>query len=244
MFKRDLVFGSTELENRLRPACEEVLKHFQLHDTRLVCFLDDADTPEMTQDIGPLYCGVYSTIKGNSLHFPEYLLNIFMDYSIVPTGFNYDQFVYVRNTTCQTVPGAVITLAHELTHCCQRNMAKKVWWANSLLYWNLYKLDPATFQTAKAWDIPIEHEAQLNSQRVAIDVLGEAVVDAHAATKIQDNHDPDKWRFFQSLAGSSTYDLLAATKPWVDRCRLGLQMLDQDIDLEYQIDFTKPDWWI
>jgi hypothetical protein len=242
--KRNLLFRSPELKERLRPACEEVLKHFQVHDTRLVCFLDDEDAPAMTQAIGPLYCGVFSTIKGNPLPFPEYLLNIFMNYDVMPSEFRYDQFIYVRNTTCQTVPGAVITFAHELTHCRQRNTATKVWWANSLLYWKLYKLDPATFQTAKAWDIPIEHEAQLNSRRIAVEVLGEDLVTAHAASRIQQNHDADKWRFFQSLASSSTYDLLAETRLWVDRYRLGMQMLDQDIDPEHQIDFMKTEWWL
>jgi hypothetical protein len=87
----------------------------------------------------------------------------------------------------------------------------------------------------------------LNSKRVAIELLGEAVVDAHAASRIQDNYDPDKWRFFQSLSTSSTYDLLEATKPWVDRYRAKMQDLDQDIDQdikpEHHIDFTEPEWW-
>jgi hypothetical protein len=102
--------------------------------------------------------------------------------------------------------------------------------------------------TAKPWDIPIEHEAQLNSRRIAIELLGEDVVNAHATSKIQDNYDPDKWRFFQGLAGASTYDLLAATKPWVDRYRTGMQDLNQNIDRdikpEQHIDFLKPDWWV
>jgi hypothetical protein len=248
MLRRDLVFKTPEFEERLRPVCEEVFKHFHLPKTRLLCFLDDQDQPAMTEKIGQFYCGVFSTIRGNALPFPQYLINHFIDYDLVPSKFRYDQFIYVRSTTCQTVPGAVITLAHELTHCRQRDAAFKVWLANSLLYWELYKLDPVAIVTAKPWDIPIEHEAQLNSRRIAIELLGEDVVNAHATSKIQDNYDPDKWRFFQGLAGASTYDLLAATKPWVDRYRTGMQDLNQNIDRdikpEQHIDFLKPDWWV
>lgn len=247
MSKRDLVFRSTELESRLRPVCEEVLERFEPPDTRLLCFLDDEDTPELTEAVGPLYCGMFGPVMGNSLRFPPYLLELFMDYDVIPSEFRYDHFVYVRDTTCRTVTGAVITLAHELTHCRQRHTATKVWLANSLLYWHLENLDALAHRTAKAWDIPIEHEAQLNSRRVAIELLGKRVVDAHAGSRIQGNHDPDKWRFFQSLSTSSTYDLLEATKPWVDRYRIRMQDLDQDIDLyvrpEHHIDFTQPEWW-
>jgi hypothetical protein len=247
MSKRNLVFRSTKLEARLRPVCEEVLKRFQPPDTRLLCFLDDENQPAMTEKMGKFYCGVFSTIRGNCLPFPQYLLDLFMDYDVMPSEFRYDQFIYVRNTTCQTVPGAIITLAHELTHCRQRDTAVKVWLANTLLYWELHKLDPVAILTAKPWDIPIEHEAQLNSRRIAIELLGETVVDAHVASRIQDNHDPDKWRFFQNLSMSSTYDLLEATKPWVDRYRAGMQFLDQNIDQnvkpEHHIDFRKPEWW-
>jgi hypothetical protein len=241
--RRDLVFRSPELESRLRPVCEQVLERFQPPNARLLCFLDDEDQPEMTQQIGPLYCGVFSIVKGNPLRFPSYLTDLLVDFSTLPAQHRYDQLVYLRDTTCQTVPATVITLSHELTHCRQRNAATKVWWANSLLYWKLYELDPVVHSTAKPWDIPIEHEAQLNSRRIAVDLLGEDVTNAHAAGRIQDNHDPDKWRFFQSLSTSSTYNLLEATKPWVDRYRVGLQSLHQDIEPEHRIDFTQPEWW-
>jgi hypothetical protein len=138
MLRRDLVFKTPEFEERLRPVCEEVFKHFHLPKTRLLCFLDDQDQPAMTEKIGQFYCGVFPTIRGNALPFPQYLINHFIDYDLVPSKFRYDQFIYVRSTTCQTVPGAVITLAHELTHCRQRDAAFKVWLANSLLYWELY----------------------------------------------------------------------------------------------------------
>jgi hypothetical protein len=243
MSTRDLVFGSPELEVRLRPACEEVLKHFDVHDTRLVCFFDDRDTPAMTEQIGPLYCGLFSNIKGNTLPFPDYLLPVFIDYEIVPSRRRYDEFIYVRNTTCETVPGTVITLAHELTHYRQRHTAAKVWWANTILYNSLWRLDRERHSRSNAWDIPIEHEAQLNSRRVAFEVLGEAMTDAHAAGRIEAEHDPKKWQFFQSLSTSATYDLLEATKPWVEQYRTGLQRIPQDIEPEIKIDFTQPEWW-
>jgi len=244
MKKRDLVFKSTQLESRLRPRCEEVLERFQPPDARLLCFFDDEDQPKLTEVLGTLYCGLFSIVKGSTLRLPPYLVNLLVDHiDTVPSQYRYDQFIYVRDTTCQTVPGTVITLAHELTHCRQRNSVAKVWWANTLLFWNLYKLDPVAHRAAKSWDIPHEYEAQLNSRCISIELLGEIAVDAHAAGRIHDNHDPDKWRFFQSLSTSSTYDLLDATKPWVERYRVGLQNLHQDIEPQYRIDFTQPEWW-
>jgi hypothetical protein len=245
--RRDLVFRSPELESRLRPVCEEVLKRFDEHDKRVLCFFDDEDCPEMALQLGSTFCGVFGTVRGTQLDFPQYVVDLLMDYDSIPVQRRYDQCVYVRSTTCQTVPGTVITFAHELTHCRQRNTATKVWLANTLLFWNLYKLDIRTCNTAKPWDLPHEHEAQLNSRRIAIELLGEAVVDAHAASRIQDNHDPDKWQFFRSLSVSSTFDLLEATKPWVDRYRTRMQELEQDIDKDLKpedwIDFTQPEWW-
>lgn len=241
MPKRHLVFKNPELDIRLRPACEEVLESFRAPEARLLCFLDDEDCPEMTQQIGNFYCGVFAPVKDNPLQFPSYVVNLLIDFST--RKLNYDQLIYLRNTTCQTVPGTVITLSHELTHCRQMNSAIKVWWANSLLYWHLADLDPVAYKVTKAWHIPIEHEAQLNSRCISIDLLGKAVVDAHAAAKIRDNHDADKWRFFLNLSTSATFDLLQETKPWVERYRGGLQGLDQNIEPEYQIDFTQPEWW-
>lgn len=43
MPKRDLIFKNAELDRCLRPACEKVLEHFQVPDTRLLCFLDAED---------------------------------------------------------------------------------------------------------------------------------------------------------------------------------------------------------
>jgi hypothetical protein len=244
MKRRDLVFGSPGLEARLRPACKEVLNHFDVYDTRLVCFFDDRDAPYMTEKIGSLYCGLFTAIKGNTLPFPDYLIRVLIDYEVIRSRRRYDHLIYVRNTTCETVAGTVITLAHELTHCRQRHTASKVWWANSLLYDELWQLDRERHARSKPWDIPIEHEAQFNSRRVAFDILGEAATDAHATGKIEAGHDPDKWRFFQSLSTSSPYDLLEATKPWVEQYRVGMQSLPQHIEPEIKIDFTKPEWWL
>jgi hypothetical protein len=243
MKRRDLVFGSPALEARLRPACEEVLKHFDEQDTRLVCFFDDRAVPALAEKIGELYCGIFSSVKGNPLPFPDYLLPVLIDYEVIPSRRRYDQLIYVRNTTCETVAGTIITLAHELTHCRQRNAAPKVWWANTLLYWNLDELDRDRCDRSKAWDIPIEHEAQLNSRRVAFDILGEAATNAHATGRIDAVHDPDKWRFFQSLSTSSSFNLLEATKPWVEQYRVGMQRLPQNIEPEIKIDFTQAEWW-
>jgi hypothetical protein len=244
MSKRDLVFGSPELEARLRPTCEEVVKQFEAPDTRLVCYFDDQDTPDLTSQIGPFYCGLFCTVKDCDLILPDHLLDVLMDYEVMPRRQRYDQFIYVRNTTCETVAGAVITLAHELTHCRQRNKAAKVWLANTILYDKLWHLDRDRRARSNAWDIPHEHEAQLNSRRVACDILGQAVTDAHATSRIEAEHDRNKWRFFKSLSTSSTYDLLEATKPWVEQYREGLQRLVERTESDIKIDFTQPEWWL
>jgi hypothetical protein len=92
-------------------------------------------------------------------------------------------------------------------------------------------------------DIPIEHEAQLQSKKAAVALLGADMVTAHAQLKIDANHDRGKWEFFQALSVNDSFNVLEATKPWVDKYRSDLQALEQNISPKYQVDFKQQEWW-
>lgn len=195
-----LEFATPELEARLKPSCEQVLLRFTLPDSSVLCYFDNR-SPDVysylpPQGMGPLYCGFFSQLTDAHPWLPDHVLRKLWDFD--NSRWKYENLIYLRDTTCESVTGTVITLSHELTHYVQMHTKGKVWWASTLLYWNLLAFDPSS--TAHAWDIPHEHEAQLRSKQVSVAVLGPDAVSAHAEQKIAANHDFGKWAFFQSLS--------------------------------------------
>ncbi len=143
--------------------------------------------------------------------------------------------IYINGRTCSTVPGTVITFAHELQHFIQYGYAWKVWRANTLIY-NILRDGPPT--TIKAWDIPYEKDTMMVSKRVAGQVLGETRVSEYANAQIMTGNDGEKWRFFLRISNSTPFDLLTETKPWVERYKPELLKIKQS-----EIDFAQNEWW-
>src|SRR5580658_2464159 len=82
---------------------------------RLLCFFDDLNPVEF-DFMGQFCCGFHTTVIGNGLSWPSYL----DDLLISSTGdFAFDNVVFVNGRTCSSLPGTVITLAHELQHLIQ-----------------------------------------------------------------------------------------------------------------------------
>lgn len=238
-----LEFATPELEQALRPLCEQALQHFVFPDSSVLCYFDDR-SPEVysyppPQGMGALYCGFFCSVTDPHPWLPDPVVRKLWDYD--NSRWKYKNLVYLRDATCESVTGTVVTLSHELTHYAQMYTKGKVWWASTLLYRNLLAFDPSS--TAQAWHIPHEHEAQLRSKRVSVAVLGAEAVNDHAQQKIAANHDPGKWTFFQSLSVDAPFDLLEATKPWVEKYRADLQEVRQDIRPDRRIDFNQREWW-
>jgi len=225
------VFKTPELEATRKAACERVLEHFKLPPLRLLCFLDDVNPVEI-DFMGQFCCGFHATVIGNGLSWPPYVDDLFID----STGTSaYDNVVFVNGRTCSSLPGTVITLAHELQHLTQFANMWKVWRANTLIY-NILRDGPPN--PIKAWDIPYERDTMMVSKRVAEKVLGAEVVKAHAKTQIMTGNDREKWKAFLSVSDSTTFDLLSETKPWVEKYRPELEKIKQS-----EIGFAQDEWW-
>lgn len=76
------------------------------------------------------------------------------------------------------------------------------------------------------------------SKQFAGEVLGKDVMKAHAEEQIEAGNDPEKWKFFLNVSNSTPFDLLAETKPWVEKYRTELVKIEQG-----EIDFSKDEWW-
>lgn len=225
-------FKTPELEATRKPACERVLEHFKLPPLRLLCFLDDENPVKLDIQIGAYYCGVHSTIIGSGLAWPPYVDDLFKDST---RNFAYDNVVYVNGRTSASLPGTVIAFAHEMQHFIQYGYMRKVARANTFIYKILHDGPPTPI---KAWDIPNERGAMMVSKQVAEKMLGAEVVKAYAKAQIMTGNDREKWKTFLSVSDSAPFDLLAETKPWVEKYRPQLEKINQS-----EIDFTQDEWW-
>lgn len=227
-----LKFKTTELDTRMRPMCEQVLKQFKLPSFRLLCFFDDENPAEFDYLLGSSHCGFHTPVIGSGSAWPAYVDCLFFD----PMGdFAFDNVIYINGRTSSSLPGTVITFAHELQHFMQYGWARKVWGANTLVY-SILRDGPPT--TIKAWDIPYEKDTMRVSKQVAGTLIGEEVVKAYADLQISAGNDTEKWMFFQNISHSTPFDLLGETKPWVEKYRTALEKVKQS-----DVDFTKKEWW-
>ena len=119
-----LIFKTAELEARLRPLCECVLKHFWLPNLKLLCFFDDAEVLGLAlappAGLGDYYCGFHTPVNNDLKRalpaLPDYVDELIFD---CDTGERtQDNLIYLRGSTCEMTCGAIITFSHELTHFC------------------------------------------------------------------------------------------------------------------------------
>jgi hypothetical protein len=229
-----LTFKTSELEASRGPRCEQVLRHFTLPPYKLLCFFDDDNPQQFDSDIGASYCGVHAPIIGSGLDWPSYVDSLFFD----KTGeFAFQNVIYINGRTCSSVPGTVITLAHELQHFVQYGFLRKLWRTNSLIY-SILRDGPPT--TTRSWDLPLEIDSTAISKRVAELVLTKDVVEAHTEAQIAIGNDPEKWRFFRTLSTlhQTEHFLLAETKTWADKFMPELRAIKQR-----DVDFLQSEWW-
>lgn len=202
-----LKFKTTDLDAKNRPICERVLEQFSLPSFRLLGFFDDENPTEFDELLGSSHCGFHTPVIGSGGTWPSYVDSLFFDF----TGdFAFDNVIYINGRTSSTLPGTVITFAHELQHFMQYGWARKVWRANTLIY-NILRDGPPT--TINAWDIPFEKDTMRVSKQVATTLIGEEVVKAYADLRVSTGNDEEKWKVFQKLSYTTPFDLLEETKP-------------------------------
>jgi hypothetical protein len=227
-----LIFKNTDLERNLRSASEQVLQRFKLPSLRLLCFFDDESPQQFDAFMGSQHCGFHTPVMGSGNLWPTYVDDLFIDSM---GNFVSDNAIYLNGRTTVSVPGTVITLAHELQHFMQYANAWKVWRANTLIT-NILRDGPPT--TIKSWDIPFEKDTTRVSKRVAEEILGADAIKAHTDAQIALGNHAEKWKFFRDVPYSTPFDLLAETKPWVEKYRTELLRIPQS-----DIDFNLSEWW-
>jgi hypothetical protein len=238
-----LIFRDTNRKGELEPPCRQVLQHYRLPAQSLRCIFDDTERPELlrARGFGPDLCGFFSPIELCGLRSIPWPADIIKECLAGPTiekPLACDVVIYVRKRTCETRIGAVITFAHELQHFVQYGGDLKVWRANKFIE----RIAGSSHMDLQSWNLPMEHEAQLVSKRVAEIVLGKDEVRTYVEKQIADENDAQKWIFFQGLNSSGSLDLLKETIPWVHRYKRSLEEL-YPAETEEDPNFARDHWW-
>lgn len=179
-----------------------------LPSTRLLCFLDDDDPPDLKrQRGGNANRGFYEPIHDNTplYDLPEYVASCLL----IDNGVSFpfprivDDLVYLYGSTCANDVGLTMTLAHEIQHAIQHANMREVWAVNGLVP-QLHKTVIAAVKLQ--WtDIPIERETRIASKRVAVSLFGRRRVDQYIEEKIAERvtkGDAADWRFVRTLMPS------------------------------------------
>ncbi len=161
------LFKTTELKIRWESTCTCIRNQFDLPKSRLLCFIDDVNSPWFVGTCGGTEArGVYTPVRGSGT-LPDYLNS----HVIVGTELAFDSLIYIPGTTSHADTFLfVVTLAHELQHFVQSGKAPNARWVSSVLYdylpnWELGK-------NHETWDIPAERDAIKVSKQVSESVLG------------------------------------------------------------------------
>jgi hypothetical protein len=237
-------------ESELWPKCQSVLNHehfrYKLPQKSLACIFDNEERSYFTnpQRLGKNFCGFTTQVcepkfSTDMPNWPPEILRCVSD------GSKYfcDVTVYLRNRTCQSQTGTVITFAHELQHFTQYGNSRKAWLANRHLQ-RIYRLCQ---QRVPPWHFPYEYEALLVSKQVAEEVLSPGEVRDYTEQEceheqIERVEDLKKWEFFLRLDVREEYDLLEKTKIEVRKCRDYLEEYCQT-DNSDAPDYSKDEWW-
>lgn len=207
-----------------------------LPDSRVLCFLDDDDPPNLKAKHGSANRGLYRPIKDNTwlADLPGYVT----DCIHVDDGVSFlharavDDFVYLYGSTCASQVGLTMTLAHELQHAIQHSRIRKLWAVSTLVPGLTKQVIQAL--NLKWADIPIEREARIISKRAAECLFGEEAVRKYIDEKIAERISEDDvadWQFVRTLSPSSAVDLITGTQNLFQRLqgyRSELQKVLQD----------------
>ncbi len=235
----ELVFRDGAKKPALESLCQSVLESYQLPLRSLSCIFDDEERTEFTDYFGESFCGFFSPVRQfgtQGLRWPQDILNHVWVSEGLGCDWKCDAVIYIRRRTCDSKIGAVITFAHELQHFRQYGSNYKVWRAEGLCK-QVYSGEPLA-----PWRFPSEFEAQLVSKRIAKIIFGDKIVTGYAKQKIEEESDPEKWKFFQGLDSEVSFDLLERTQPWVEEYRETLKERFPAHNSD-EPDFAKDKWW-
>jgi hypothetical protein len=222
----DVKSDDAVLKGHREVVAQRVLDHLGpcLPNSRVLCFLDDEDPPELRREHGPANRGGYMAVhdEGYLDEWPSYV----RECACPSDRFGYrtrviDDLVYLYGSTCVDEVGLTMTLAHELQHVIQHGKERKLWAVNSLIANDLSRRTIAALKLNWS-DIPIEVEARIVSRHVAESIFGEERVTCHIDSKIAERVtgvDVADWQFIRTLTVSSTIDLAVETQQLLKRLK-------------------------
>ncbi len=233
--------GLVENENRLKPLCQEIEKHFQLPPLRLCRYFAAVEDPEL-RNIGKHYRGFHAPYPTDEHRepLPIHLYRCFFRplAETAPEAVRaFDNLIYIRASTCAETIGFVTTYAHELQHFVQYGTLPRLHFVNDVLYHNLKTFEKKAITT----DIPNGREANIISKRVAEVLCGSEEVHAFAENQIKvmeeagEVDERARWIFFRDVSPLAEYDYLAHTLEVVEKYKTVL---------DFGIDVNQPEWWL
>lgn len=242
-------FLDTSREPVLWPKCQTVLRHEhfaqRLPQKTLACVFDSEERSEFTRipSLGKNFRGFTIAIREPKFQaevrsWPPDVSKCVWD----GTKFLCDVVIYLRNRTCESQVGTVITFAHELQHFTQYGVQYKVWSANRHLK------DRRMFQgRLPPWHFPDEYDARLVSKQMAYAVFGPDEVRAHAELERDQEQterggDLKEWEFFLRLDIREEFDFLERTRSLVNESRERLEQYFPPCSSE-DPDYSKREWW-
>ena len=209
-----------------KSTAQRVVDYFgvSLLDFSLLCFLDEAASSSVRDDLGPANRALYAPIHdiADLDGWPNRVRDCI--YPSDPYGGRsriIDNLVYLRGSTCVDEVALTMSLAHELQHAIQHSKAREMWAVNSLVANDLSR---ETIQNlGLEWaDIPIEVEARIVSKRVAECFFGEPrvreFIDKHIAQPATEGDRKD-WQFIRTLMPSMAVELTSETQRLLNRIR-------------------------
>ena len=171
----------------LKQLCQRIEKLFELPACRLYRhFASEADDwhRHFSNNYGRYYRGVHVPSSEFGYLPPELRKHLSPIQRRNKTGNEppeFDNVVYIRDSTCTDRAGCAITYAHELQHIVQHARFPKLMKVNSVLRQNLGPWDP----TATQADIPVERDAIITSKCVAETIFGPSRVREFADKQIK-----------------------------------------------------------
>jgi hypothetical protein len=234
-----LKFRSNDLKASLESESQRVLTQFQyLPPLRLLCYFDN-ESPEWLQIERGKFSGIHASIIGGG-KWPHYVEKYFYH----PMGhFAFDNLIYLPGSQYTRKGIAfVMVFAHALQHFVQWGESRKIAKANNLLFNNIARWYPDT--KLRSWNIPHHREAMMVSKRVAEELYGIEEVAVFINAQILDGQHENNmskkelWEVYRDLLPSTPYNALEETDRLVQEYREKL------LELEPEIDFSIPQWWI
>jgi hypothetical protein len=201
-----------------KAVAQQVVNYFgeSVLPSNLLCFLDDADTPDIKNQYGIANRALYGPVHDpTSLAiFPSYVTDCILMEDTISGSLElaFDNLVYLHGSTCEDEIGLTMALAHELQHAVQRTTVRKLWAVNTLIP----NLSRATIRALNlTWiDIPIEREARIISKRVALRYFDSERVHEFINKRIAANvteNDVVEWQWVRELTALSSADVAAET---------------------------------